>query len=107
MNNDHKILQGLNYISIIFAPVLFPLIVWLATAKGSKTQETAKNALWLHILPVILGLVAAIITGSTGLLTNNAGATSWVALILIAFVWLVDVVLVIYNLYKGIKLMFS
>lgn len=27
MTNEHKILRGLSYISVIFAPILFPILV--------------------------------------------------------------------------------
>ena len=49
MTNEHKVLRGLSYISVIFAPILFPILVWIFTPQGSVTRDTAKHALWLPI----------------------------------------------------------
>ncbi|MBE8186638.1 hypothetical protein H7K68_01615 [Lacticaseibacillus paracasei] len=47
MTNEHKVLRGLSYISVIFAPILFPILVWIFTPQGSVTRDTAKHALWM------------------------------------------------------------
>lgn len=56
MTNERKILRGLSYISVIFAPILFPILVWIFTPQGSVTRDTAKHALWLHIIPTLLSI---------------------------------------------------
>ncbi|MCH4170784.1 MAG: DUF4870 domain-containing protein [Lactobacillus sp.] len=105
--NEHKILRGLSYISVIFAPIIFPLIVWLVSDAGSATRDTAKHALWLHIIPTILSIGVFTIIGGTGLLTGSSLITTGVSGVLMIILAIVDIFLVIYNLYRGIKLLAS
>lgn len=102
--STNKIVNGFSYISILFAPILFPLIVWVLSGTNTDMKGHAQRALWLHILPVILTIVAFILVGSTGLLTNNAEHTGWVTVILFGIVALVDFGLFIYNLIVGLKI---
>jgi hypothetical protein len=81
--NEQKLLNGLSYISIVFAPILFPLK--------------------LHLIPVLLTAIVTVILGFTGLLTNDPQSTGYVGVVLLGIVGLVDVSLAVYNIVKGIK----
>jgi uncharacterized Tic20 family protein len=104
--NTNKLINGFSYVSILFAPILFPLIVWIV---GDEKQVTfhAKRALWLHVIPIVLTIIAVILVGATGLLTQDAQQTSWLIIGLFVIVGLIDVVLYIYNLILGIKIWLS
>ena len=55
---ESDILGGISYLSVFFAPVLFPLIVWIVAQPPASTH--ARNALFNHIMSwvmVVLGLV--------------------------------------------------
>ncbi|RND46704.1 hypothetical protein FAM18110_02112 [Lacticaseibacillus paracasei] len=103
MTNEHKVLRGLSYISVIFAPILFPILVWIFTPQGSVTRDTAKHALWLHIIPTLLSIFIFMIIGGVGFFTNSINATSAVSLILLLVAMVVDIGMVVYNIYTGIK----
>ncbi|EPC96797.1 hypothetical protein Lpp125_15785, partial [Lacticaseibacillus paracasei subsp. paracasei Lpp125] len=107
MTNEHKVLRGLSYISVIFAPILFPILVWIFTPQGSVTRDTAKHALWLHIIPTLLSIFIFMIIGGVGFFTNSINATSAVSLILLLVAMVVDIGMVVYNIYTGIKIITS
>ncbi|MDU5509096.1 DUF4870 domain-containing protein [Enterococcus gilvus] len=100
--NERKLLNGLSYISIVFAPILFPLIVWIAS-QDLDVKGHAMNALKLHLIPVLLTAIVTVILGFTGLLTNDPQSTGYVGVVLLGIVGLVDVSLAVYNIVKGIK----
>ncbi|WP_283678312.1 hypothetical protein [Lentilactobacillus sp. Marseille-Q4993] len=101
---DKKILSSLSYLSIFFAPIIFPIIVWILSNDDSTIQN-ARKATFLHIAPVILTIIALFIIGTTGLLTNSGAATGFVTIGLVSVLLLVDFVLFIYNLVIGIKIL--
>ncbi|MCD2256197.1 DUF4870 domain-containing protein [Agrilactobacillus fermenti] len=105
MNGD-KVLSGLSYISILFAPILFPIAVWLLSSNVA-VQSHAKNALILHILPTFITIGLIVVIGINGLLMQDAQATGMVAIVLIGVIAILDFFLYIYNLYKGIKILVS
>lgn len=107
MTNEHKVLRGLSYISVIFAPILFPILVWIFTPQVSVTRDTAKHALWLHIIPTLLSIFIFMIIGGVGFFTNSINATSAVSLILLLVAMVVDIGMVVYNIYTGIKIITS
>lgn len=104
--NNNNLINGLSYISILFAPILFPLIVWLISPIPDVKQH-AKSALWLHILPTILTVGAIFILITTGLLTNSQATLGTLTIILFFTIIIIDFGLVIWNIFKGIKLFLS
>ena len=53
------VLGALSYLSVFFAPVLFPLIVWIVGQPPASTYS--RNALFNHILSwvcLVLGLIS-------------------------------------------------
>ncbi len=47
--NGNKILAALSYSSVLFAPILFPIIVWIVG--DAETKPHAKRALWTTHYP--------------------------------------------------------
>lgn len=102
--NEKNILNGLSYISIVFAPFLFPLIVWIAS-KDLDVKNNAIRALVLHLVPIVLSGLAIVILGVMGFFTNNSQPIGIAGVIFFSIVAIVDFILVIYNLVYGIKLL--
>ncbi|HDU1150756.1 TPA: hypothetical protein REU62_002873, partial [Listeria monocytogenes] len=50
--NDHRILNALSYFSILFAPIIVPVLIWIF-AKSEEVSHHAKVALLTHIIPTI------------------------------------------------------
>lgn len=105
MTIENKLLSSLSYLSILFLPVIFPLIVWLVTASRPETHRNALNALLLHLFPALLIFILLILAGVHGLITNNAQSTGWMIVIFGGLCAIVAITLTIYSIYKGIKIL--
>ena len=101
-NNTNKILDSLCYLSILFLPVLFPLIVWVICSDNVDVSQHARNAFFLHLVPTILavGIFFAIIFMG---IHPAIQFRSWLIVAFIGCVIIIDVILFIYNIVKGIK----
>ncbi|ERL66020.1 DUF4870 domain-containing protein [Schleiferilactobacillus shenzhenensis] len=103
---EHKIVNGLSYLSIIFAPILFPLIVWVVADNGSDMVATAKRALLLHLIPTALTIVLAIFFIPVAITGGNM-ATSIVGIVLVAAAFAIDLAMVVYNIVLGVKILIA
>ena len=100
---ETKVLNALSYFSVIFAPFIVPLVVWIV-GNDEGVKYHAKRALISHIIPVVAIVIfffAVIAGGLTGGLESDAGGIwflgGFIALILvyiISFIW---------NIIQGIK----
>ena len=73
---ENDILGGISYLSVFFAPVLFPLIVWIVAQPPASTH--ARNALFNHIMSwvmVVLGLVTLSISPA---FVNSEHSIGWI-----------------------------
>lgn len=99
---DKNTLNGLSYISILFAPIIFPIIVWVVS-KDRLVDYHAKRALLLHLVPGISGFVIVGLMTSVGLIYNNQTAFSGLVLLAIAIFLIINVVITIFTIVLGIK----
>lgn len=102
---DQKILNALSYFSVIFAPFLVPLIVWIV-GKDEDVKYHAKRALISHIIPIILIIIIAFVviaTSFTGMLESNASGLFIIGSLAVS--GLMYVVIFIWNIVQGIKVM--
>ena len=93
-NITTRIVNALSYLSILFLPVIFPLIVWIV----------ARKAFWSQIFPLIY-VIFAILTLSIASLyqaTLHAGALFG---ILLTFALLIALLLFIYNIAMAVKML--
>ena len=99
-----KVLSGLSYFSIFFAGFIFPFIVWLASS-DTVTKQHAKKALLSHLIPVIpmIFMVFTIVYEAVNF-QNELPVLTIISIVVTAIVWLV---VVIYNLIKGVKVLIS
>lgn len=108
MNDNNladRIVNALSYLSILFLPVIFPLIVWII-AKSSDRPNIVKNAryaFWSQIFPLVY-VIAAILVFSVSSFnaTFHGGALFGV---LLTFALLFALLLFIYNIAMAVKML--
>lgn len=105
-NTTTRIVNALSYLSILFLPVIFPLIVWIvARASDDPTiSKNARKAFWSQLFP-LLYVIFAILTMSISSLYQaifHAGALFG---ILLTFALLIALLLFIYNIAMAVKML--
>lgn len=103
MDTD-KVLAALSYFSILFAGIIFPIVVYFVT-KNSNVKSHAKKALLSHLIPLIpipvFGLIFII-----GIL-NDTGEWMFSAFLFIGvgLSIVLSLVVLIWNIIKGVKVL--
>lgn len=101
-----KLVSGLCYLSILFAPILFPLIVWIVSTEEEVTSN-AKNALWLHVLPFVLTFIGLFVLFFFGIATTSEEFLTGTALVIVVLIGIMDLFLFFWNIVKSIKIFLS
>ena len=100
---SERLLSALSYFSVFFAPIIFPIVIWILADKPVSTH--AKKSLIFHILPYFLMIIGSAILGYSGMVSSTALS---VILLIIGFLALIGAIyFVIYNLYCGIKILIN
>lgn len=61
-SSSDTVLAGLSHLSIFFAPLLFPLIVWLVTRRTSPyVARQSKQALFFHLVYSVVAALLALV----------------------------------------------
>lgn len=111
--SNSKLLSSLSYFSVFFAPLLLPLIIYFA-ANEFEVRRHAKKAFVSHIVPIALligGITimsSSIFSFDTDVITNAGSNTLFWGFIPLLFIILYSLLLlsvVIWNVYKGIKVL--
>ncbi|CAM3041976.1 hypothetical protein [Lactiplantibacillus plajomi] len=100
---QNRVINSLSYLSILFLPVLFPLIVWLLTGNNPEAHRAAGKAFWLHLLPAIVAIIFIIALGVSGLYMDNFIHSGWLAVVLMAVVVIVAVASYLWSIVRGIQ----
>ncbi len=105
-NVTTRIVNALSYLSILFLPVIFPLIVWIvARASDDPTiSKNARKAFWSQIFP-LLYVIFAILTMSIASLYQAAFHAGALFGILLTFALLIALLLFIYNIAMAVKML--
>ncbi|MDP4084075.1 MAG: DUF4870 domain-containing protein [Bacillota bacterium] len=99
---SRKVLSSLCYFSIFFAGFIFPLVVFFASG-DQDTKRNAKKALFSHLVPIIpLPLLVFAIIYDAGVRPDQVPFFTISGIILMV---LVSMVVVIWNIVKGIKVL--
>lgn len=98
-----KVLSSLSYLSLFFAPFLFPLIVFFLTK--DQTRNHAKRAFLSHIIPSVLIIVAFIMMVIVDI--STAEVSPFVFVLLLIVIGIVTLVMYIWNIVQGIKVLIS
>ncbi len=102
--NGNKILAALSYFSVLFAPILFPIIVWIVG--DAETKPHAKRALWTHIIPSIATFIGVTILGIMGLGSDQPDVTLGIGtMIVLCICGIISLYYFIWNIVKGIKVL--
>lgn len=100
-----RIVNTLSYISILFLPVIFPLIVWIVAGPDhANIKHNAIKAFWTQIFPLIYAILAILVLS---LSAWNDAFSHFGALggILLTFALLLALLLYIYNIAMAIKML--
>jgi len=96
--NTNKLLSALNYFSIFFAGIIFPIVVYFVS-ENKKVKTHAKRALISHLIVFIP--IPFIIFG----IFQGVGDTmSMFFIVSILAFFVLNLIVVIWNLVKGIKI---
>ncbi|KKI88493.1 membrane protein [Bacillus sp. SA1-12] len=104
MDKTNKVLASINYFSVFFAPFLLPIAIYFIV-DHSEVKQHAKKALVSHILPFlsIIAVIGAIIFSGYSNLSEAAFLTVFFGGFII--VGLINLIVFIWNLVRGIKLL--
>lgn len=110
----NRIIAVLAYVSIIFMPVVFPLIVWIIGSTNPFVRHHAKRAFWSQLIPALLALVFLIILGLIGTAGGQISfgnsvdhlfvSMGWLTITLCAVTILVGLISFIYNIAMAVKI---
>ncbi|GAK31724.1 hypothetical protein WOSG25_140260 [Weissella oryzae SG25] len=98
----NRLVSAIAYLSVLIAPVLVALIIWVIADKPD-VRANAKKAFWIQIPPFLFIILILILIGVIGLATNSAQITGLTTLIFFAIFALISVILYIYSIVLGIK----
>lgn len=105
---EHRVINGLSYLSVIFMPVGFPLLVLITAAFTHLSPDitrSARHALVLQLLPFICFIVMALSLGGMTLFTGIS--SRWLVgsgFFFTALIVLLGVGLYLYNIYRAIRI---
>jgi hypothetical protein len=100
--NSNKLLSSLCYFSVFFAAFLFPIIVYFV-AKDEVVKGHAKKAFLSHLIPFGTFLVFGVL--AIGSAFWNADTVPAWLLVGAVLGGIVNIVVVIWNIIKGIKVL--
>ncbi|HDR4605087.1 MULTISPECIES: DUF4870 domain-containing protein [Bacillus cereus group] len=104
--NGNKLLSAFSYWSVLFAPILFPVIIWLLG--NDETKNHAKRALWTHIIPTIAAIIGTGILFLINMGSVEPDGTFYIAAIIVVVIcFIIDIYYFIWNIIKGIKVIKS
>lgn len=104
-NRTNNVQGSLSYLSIFFAPVLFPLIVWIVGEKPASTHS--RNALFNHILSWLF-IVVSLICFAMAPAFYDSNTTLMVLLFILATILIIGSgILFIINIVRGVQLLIN
>ncbi len=99
MKSD-KLLSSLCYFSVIFAPFLFPIIVFFFSA--GEVRSHAQKSLWIHIAPYHSGFIGL----SIGVWLSRDGQKE-IGIMIMVIAGLIGAYFLILNFVRGIRLLIN
>jgi uncharacterized Tic20 family protein len=107
-NLSERIINALSYLSILFLPVIFPLIVWIVAKNTATAQPSiAKNAcyaFWSQIFPALYVLAAVLAFSVLSLDVANFHGGALFGIFL-TFALLIALLLFIFNIAMAVKML--
>ncbi|QLL69238.1 DUF4870 domain-containing protein [Lactobacillus sp. 3B(2020)] len=102
-----RLMASICYFSVLFMPVVLPLIAWLVARLMSNPNEAvayhAKRAFWSQVIPAIFGIFALLLITGIGFSTDfNSWALSGLSMALLILAGLIAAGLWVYNIVMAI-----
>ncbi|KAA0548758.1 DUF4870 domain-containing protein [Bacillus sp. BGMRC 2118] len=97
-SDTNKLLSALCYFSVFFAGFILPVAVYFIV-DDSEVKRHAKHALVSHILPFVTIPLFVFV----GWVTGFGDALNIVIILAFIFTFIVNIVIVIWNVIKGIQ----
>ncbi|WP_143461574.1 hypothetical protein [Levilactobacillus enshiensis] len=108
---EHRVINGLNYLSVIFMPVGFPLLVLITSAftpLAPDIRRSARHALFLQLLPFISFIVFMLSLGGLSIFTSvDSRLLVGGSFLVTALLILISIGLYLYNIYRAIRIFAS
>lgn len=110
---NNKLLSALSYFSVLFAPLILPIIVFFIS-HDKEVKHHAKKSLISHIVPLVLMIIlfisifATTVPFSYSMSTTYKEPSIWLAsgpLIFILFYLVVYAIVLIWNVIQGVKVL--
>jgi hypothetical protein len=104
--NANKVLSSLCYFSVFFAGFIFPIIVYFVSDDVNVKQH-AKKALISHIIPFITVVLFVILAVTVGIFNQGTFPDAIPGIIFIGIIiaGIINFIVVIWNIIKGIKVL--
>ena len=98
-SRNENIASSISYLSVFFAPVLLPIVMWIIADKPVSIH--ARKALFNHILTWVCFTLAplALMLSASGMGNASTNTESWI----VFGSWTIAVVLVVVGVYLCIK----
>lgn len=119
MNNQviqptsHKVVASISYLSILFLPVILPLIVWIVASNYPFIKKHAKRAFWTQLAPILIGLIFMLLVGIFGSFSGNiwsfhyAFSGGWLFFTGVVLFAIMCLAMFIYNVAMAVKILIN
>ncbi len=102
--NSHKVMKSLSYFSILFAPIVVPLFIWVF-ADDKEVQHHAKTAFTTHVLPAISLFLSFAIFSLVQISTDSANTAGFIAFTGVVSFVIFSILLFFFNIIRGVKML--
>lgn len=104
--NNHRIVNALSYFSILFAPILVPLFIWVF-GESRDVKHHSKVALFTHILPTLGLFFIFCIFSLVAISTDSSHTVGFIAFGAVVTLIILTVILFLFNLIQGVRMLVS
>lgn len=105
---EHRAINGLSYLSVIFMPVGFPLLVLVTSALAHLAPDisrTARHALFLQLFPFLSFIILGLGLGGVSIFTSaSSRLLVGSGFLITALIILISLGLYLYNIYRAIRI---
>ncbi|QPA30656.1 DUF4870 domain-containing protein [Thermaerobacillus caldiproteolyticus] len=104
--NSNKVLASLCYFSVFFAGFIFPIIVYFVSDRV-EVKTHAKKAFLSHLIPFATIVLFVIMGISIGIFHQGGAVDAMPGLVLIGIIiaGIVNMIVVVWNIIKGIQVL--
>ncbi|QFG00220.1 DUF4870 domain-containing protein [Psychrobacillus glaciei] len=107
---NNKLLSALSYFSVLFAPLILPIIVFFIT-HDTKVKQHAKRSLISHLIPIIFMIILFIVIYSSvfSMSYSSFNQPSFFMtsgpLLLVFLYLIIYIITLIWNIIQGVKVL--